>query len=526
VVVAHRAEPILRATIVEELTNHFHARVELDGFHIAIRNGLWAQGKGLRIWPPAEAEGVRVPGGGKPLISLKSFRFHTPLHYDPNRPIRISVVQLEGLEIDVPPRTHIERNANRPSENSGSGATGLLHFVIASLQCNGANLAIESSKPGRPPMEFAITSFSLKGIAAGKPMAFQAELTNPRPVGIIHTSGSFGPWLVSDPGESPVDGDYQFDHADLSSFKGIAGILNSTGHYSGTLRDIDVNGETDTPDFRLTQFGTALRLHTRFHALVDGTNGDTQLDPVEAVLDHSHFTVQGQVVRTAEVKGQSKGPPPKGHDITLAMNVDRARIEDFLRLASRSGNSLMTGALTMKGDLKIPAGPELVLKRLNIAGAFTLQDARFTSSTVQDRIGDLSARGLGHPKEAGKTSGEDVRSMMSGKFEMAHGQVAFPALQYTVPGAVIDMKGTYGVESGALSFTGIARMQATVSQMVGGWKGIFLKPLDRYFKKDGAGTQVPIHIGGTREYPQFGIDLGRMKTTSPERPGGGTGGTR
>ena len=66
----------------------------------------------------------------------------------------------------------------------------------------------------------------------------EAELTNPNPVGTIHSTGTFGPWLVADPGESPVQGDYQFDHADLSSFKGIAGILSLTGKYEGTLRDI------------------------------------------------------------------------------------------------------------------------------------------------------------------------------------------------------------------------------------------------------------------------------------------------
>jgi len=47
--------------------------------------------------------------------------------------------------------------------------------------------------------------------------------------------------------------------------------------------------------------------------------------------------------------------------------------------------------------------------------------------------------------------------------------------------------------------------------MVGGWKGVLLKPADRFLKKDGAGTQIPIHIEGTREAPQFGIDFGRMK---------------
>jgi hypothetical protein len=29
---------------------------------------------------------------------------------------------------------------------------------------------------------------------------------------------------------------------------------------------------------------------------------------------------------------------------------------------------------------------------------------------------------------------------------------------------------------------------------------------------------VPIHILGTRENPRFGIDLDRMKSSSPQRP--------
>ena len=47
--------------------------------------------------------------------------------------------------------------------------------------------------------------------------------------------------------------------------------------------------------------------------------------------------------------------------------------------------------------------------------------------------------------------------------------------------------------------------------MVGGWKGLLISPADRFFKKDGAGTEVPIHIEGSREEPKFGIDFDRMK---------------
>ena len=62
-------------------------------------------------------------------------------------------------------------------------------------------------------------------------------------------------------------------------------------------------------------------------------------------------------------------------------------------------------------------------------------------------------------------------------------------------------------------------MQATVSAMVGGWKGLLLKPVDRYFEKDGAGTEVPIQINGTRENPQFGVDFNRMKVSSAQGSG-------
>src|SRR5580692_8972921 len=57
----HRAEPVLHAYIIQALEEHFHSRVELDEFHVSVASGLWAEGKGLRIWPPAEIHGVTVP---------------------------------------------------------------------------------------------------------------------------------------------------------------------------------------------------------------------------------------------------------------------------------------------------------------------------------------------------------------------------------------------------------------------------------------------------------------------------------
>lgn len=530
-----RAEPTLRAVIVEKLQEHFHARVELDSFHISLVHGLSAEGRGLRIWPPAEVAGVTVPGAspgsvpafGSPLIRLDEFRFHAPLHYDPQKPIRISVVQLAGLDIDVPPKTHF---AHAPEGQNLSGDSGkklgteLLHFEIDRIECTNAHLELETSKPGKLPLEFSIARIHLSGVSEDGPMRFDAELTNPRPAGLIKTSGTVGPWAVDDPGETPIVGGYRFDHADLGVFKGIAGILESTGQYKGVLRSIEVDGETDTPDFRLTRFGTPVPLHTRFHAIVDGTNGDTQLQPVDAVLGHSHFVVEGEVVRSQAITLPEGSVRPAGRDISLKVDVEHGKMEDFMRLTSKSGNSLLTGDLILKTTLDIPPGKQPVHDRLRLNGNFSLDDALFTSEKIQNYVEQLSLRGQGDTKEAkeakqGAVDENDVHSAMQSDFKMAAGVIHLPDLKYTVPGAEIDVAGKYGVEGSTLNFTGTAKTEATVSRIVGGWKGFLLKPADRFFKKDGAGTEVPIHINGTREDPKFGVDFGRVKHTHPATPG-------
>ncbi len=527
-VLLHRAEPFVRARIVEALADRFHARVELDSFHMSLVHGLQAEGHGLRIWPPAQLEGVTVPAAaesGDPLIRLNEFRFHAPLHYQPGRPFHISVVELKGLEIDLPPKSHFIHASNPAAGKPAAGGPPIT-FALGSVECTDAHFVLETNKPGKLPINIAIARFKLTGSAGGaisrdSAMQFEAELTTPRPVGTVHSTGSFGPWLVADPGESPIEGEYRFDHADLGGFKGIAGILTSTGNYRGTLRDLMVDGETDTPDFRLTHFGNAMALHTRFHAKVDATNGDTWLDPVDATLGRSHFTAEGQVVRVpADAANPSGGlPASKGHDIALNINVDGARIEDFLRLASKSATPLLTGALAMKATLHIPPGPQPVHERLALKGSFNLDQASFTSTRIQDGIRQLSLRGQGLPKEIKTADATTLRSAMRGDFQMGGGVITLPSLTYSVPGATIQLKGTYGVEGGALDFAGSAKMDATVSQMVGGVLGALLKPANRFFSKDGAGTEVPIHISGTREDPKFGIDFGRMGRSAPAAPG-------
>jgi hypothetical protein len=49
--------------------------------------------------------------------------------------------------------------------------------------------------------------------------------------------------------------------------------------------------------------------------------------------------------------------------------------------------------------------------------------------------------------------------------------------------------------------------------MTTGWKSVLLKPIDPLFKKDGAGTEIPFKVTGTRSEPHFGLDFHQKSET-------------
>ena len=66
--------------------------------------------------------------------------------------------------------------------------------------------------------------------------------------------------------------------------------------------------------------GSGVPLTTRFHCIVDGTNGDTWLEPVDGMLGHTHILARGKVVLAEDANGKKHG-----HDIVLTVAIDRGR---------------------------------------------------------------------------------------------------------------------------------------------------------------------------------------------------------
>jgi hypothetical protein len=117
-------------------------------------------------------------------------------------------------------------------------------------------------------------------------------------------------------------------------------------------------------------------------------------------------------------------------------------------------------------------------------------------------------RSQGKPQLAEDKIPDNIHSDLKGTFNLSNGLITFSELQYQIPGTQVALTGTYSLDGNQFDFHGNARMDAKLSQMVTGWKSILLKPADRFFSKNGAGTEIPIKITGTKSEPHFGVDFG------------------
>jgi len=490
--VLHHAGPIVRKRVVETLSARFKAPVELDTLDISLFRGIEVEGGGLRI-PYGAADGQM-----KPMIRVEHFSFRTTVKGLLHQPTHIGVIHVDGVEVHLPPgQDRMEALAGGKSKLNPKPK---IAFTAGEILCTNVKLVIETDKPGKEPLEFDIKQVKLDDIGPDRPMLYDAELINPKPVGTIHAYGHFGRWNVDDPRATPLDGDYSFDHADLNTIKGLGGMLSSTGHFEGVLDHITIDGTTDTPDFSLDVSNHPVELRTVFHAYVDGTDGDTTLDPVQAHLLHSDFTCRGKVVL---IRGE-------GHDISLDVNMAHARMEDMLQLGVKTEPPLMRGALAMKAKLHIPPGKARVAQKIELAGTFSIQGVDFSNAKWQDKIDSLSMRAQGKPedaKEAGSDRKAEVQSMMSARFNLNHGTIFADDLKYQIPGATVMMNGVYSTDGRIFDFRGHVRTDAMASQMVTGWKSILLMPVDKFLKKNGAGMELPISIGGTSGDAKFGLAM-------------------
>jgi hypothetical protein len=477
---------VLREKLVDTLSDKLNSSVELDSFAVHTFPRLRISGDGLRIR-------LKDQTLHDPLIVVRHFEVAGSAIGLLRRQRHFKSVTLEGLRISIPPRTKNDREAGNKAAQAVSGP-----IIIDRVEAHDAALVLVPRTEDKAPRIFAIHDLALESVGFSRSMPFTATLVNPVPRGDITVGGSFGPWRADEPGWTPLSGRYEYTDVDLGTIHGIGGILSSKGDFAGELMEIDVRGTTHTPAFTVDTAAHPVPLDTTFHAVVDGTNGDTYLKQVDATFLQTSLTASGAV--TGE-KGR------KGRTVTLQVNIPHGRIEDVLVFAMKGDNPVMRGTIVLDTAMTIPPGDGSVADRIELDGRFALEQAQFTDRKVRDQIATLSSRARGRNPRDGHAS---VRSNMHGTFTVKDGRASFRPVTFDVPGAVVALRGSYGLRTERLAFEGTLRMDATLSKAAGGGlKGFFLKLVDPLFKRDGAGAVVPLRVTGTREAPHFGVDWKR-----------------
>lgn len=476
------ARPLLtrlaRDRVIRSLQDNFSSQLEVKNLSVSVFPRFSISGDGLTLHYHGRKD---LP----PLVEVPSFSVDAD--WSALLTGHLRQARVHGMLIQVPPRSERGRAEKQfpPAKTSG--------YVIDEIVCDGAVLKTLPQHPDKEPLVWEIRHLTLRGAGSSSPMPFRATLINAKPPGDIETSGRFGPWQTDEPSQTPVHGSYTFANADLSAFTGISGILSSAGTYTGVLERIEVQGQTDTPNFALQVSGNPFHLITDFHAIVDGTDGNTYLDPVNARLGRSSIVARGSV---KGVKGR------KGKIISLNVLVPRGRLEDMLRLGVKGAPS-MTGAVAFRAKLVIPPGDIDIAQKMKLDGQFTASSAHFANADTQAKINQLSHRGEGDPKAP---PDETVASDFAGQFKLDHAIATFQNLSFTVPGVHVALQGSYGLTDETLDFHGTAKLDAKLSHTTTGFKSFLLKAVDPFFKKDGAGAALPIKVVGTRDDPKFGLE--------------------
>ena len=495
--IATRMTPLVRQRAIAALNERFTSDVDLASLQISVFPRPEILGSGLVLRHKGRTD-------VDPLIRIGSYSASAGLWGLMSSQLRLKTVELDHLEISIPPggvngglKVPAAERDGMVTPQAAKRQPRAPRLVIDQIVSRTARLDIVSRDPGKLPRRFEIHNLVMRGLGDDDGATFDAVLTNPTPRGEIVTHGTFGPWQADTPSRTPVRGDYTFQSANLDTIKGIGGILSSVGTYSGVLERIDVKGKTETPEFSIDLAAQPVPLTTRFHAIVDGTNGDTTLERVEALLIETVIVAHGAVVRTEEVKGRR---------ISLDVAIDDGRIEDVLKLAVSATTPVMTGRMQLSTKLLLPAGDRDVIDKLYLAGTFKLNEARFTNVNVQQKINALSRRGKGDETAA---DGPSVVSRLSGSFTLRGGTLNFSDLSFGVPGAVVQIAGTYDLKRETLDFRGNLLLDATLAETTSGWKAVLGRIAQPLFRRKGGGSTLPIRISGPRAKPEFGLDVRR-----------------
>jgi len=486
--------PFSRQRVIADLQDDLHGTVTFAQFHITVfpHPGCVAEG--------ATLVRSRGPAGSPPFASAQKIIVRAHYLDFLLRPGYISQIEVQGLQIHIPPR-----GTMLSTSRDQSPSTTRVGEVIAN------NAVLEVARKTAKPLRFEIHTLTLNSVSRKDGFSYDASFLNALPPGEIQSRGHFGPWNSDNPGQTPVSGTYKFEHAYLGVFQGIDGVMNSHDRFQGTLAKMETRGSLDIPDFKLRRAERSSPINSRFDAFVNGLNGDVYLEHVETVIVKTNVLARGSV---------EEEPGPRGKLTSLDLNVSQGRIQDVLRLFIKDPRSPIVGTIGFRAHVTIPPEGRPFEQEVELVGDFGIDEGHFTKPETQEKVNNLSERAEGKKTEqkekeqkkaeedADANDPERVVSDLRGHVVLKNGVATFTNISFSIPSATAYVHGTFNLVNQKIDFHGVLKTEAEFSKVGGGGiKSVLLKPFDAIFKKKPKGAEIPIKMTGTYSHPEPGLEI-------------------
>ncbi len=389
------ADALLRDRLVASLTERFHSPVELDSLHLDTSHGLRVTGTGLRILYLAGPTKPDANPGAPPMLQVARFEFQTGLKELLKPTMRVVTVYVEGMELHIPPHPRLPSGV-MPDSPRRRGQPGL-GIAVDKIVLANSKVVLETSVPGKLPLVFQIANLTLIDVGQKQPFAYDASLTNPRPVGEVHSPATSA--LAE--GQPPRHAARR--HVHLSARRPGLNQRNRRNSFvygrvprnPGRCRGRGHDRYSELPArHQRSSGGAAHRLPGRG----ERTTGDTTLRRVDVRVLHSILHASGSVFRVG-----TPATGVTGHDTELTVDMgpqDHGRIEDMLLLGVKTSPPVLRGAMVTHQRLSIPPGKVSVSQKMRLEGSFTITGATFSNPGFQETIDKLSMRAQGRPQQA------------------------------------------------------------------------------------------------------------------------------
>ena len=400
----------------------------------------------------------------------------------------VEELDIQGLQVtipaEVPPPMRLHPDVKE-------------QISFSKLNADGAVLEIAPRHAGQHPLRFLFPQLTLEDIEKNKPMQLQTVMRNPEPPADLAITAAVGPFAFGAVGQTKMSGSFYFTHGDLSGFHAIRGMLAAQARFGGTLARCQIQGHARIPDFEVMSSRHPVDVAAEFAAIVDGEHGNVTIQSVAAHFLHTTLQASGAIQDRAGDAGKR---------VTLALKAEHGRVEDLLRLFARSDPPAMEGPLTFRAQAQLPAGDAPFLRRVHLDGDFAIKEASFTKKQTQEKVNELS-----HRARNGKSQREEtlprVTSGLKGHVHLQNASGKLSDLYFSTPGATARGEGTYDVLTQKIDLSGKLAMQASLSKAAGGVKSILLIPLNPFFKRENAGSVLPVRITGDYSHPLFRLSL-------------------